>query len=34
MLAAQSLGMSNPVGAGVSAGILIVIFEQLALPSR
>ncbi len=34
MLAAQSLGMSNPVGGGVSGGILIGIFEQLGIAEQ
>ena len=34
MLAAQSLGMSNPVGGGVSGGILIGIFEQLGIAQQ
>jgi molybdate transport system substrate-binding protein len=31
MLAAKSLGMSNPVGGGTSGGILIGIFEELGI---
>jgi molybdate transport system substrate-binding protein len=34
MLAAKSLGMSNPVGGGVSGAILIRIFEQLDIAEK
>ncbi len=34
MLAARSLGMSNPVGGGVSGGILIGIFEELGIAEQ
>ncbi len=34
LLAAKSLGMSNPVGGGVSGGILISIFEELGIAEQ